>query len=229
MEEQTDNKLFFRACIRGDLTDAAFAHNKIKAGMPVEDCFGTQEICHNIFVKVCAGGHIDMARWMHSQGWIDIHNSCERAFRKACYHGRLSVAQWLYLLSKTDAEQRTININILNSMAFRIACQRGFLDVAKFLYSLDEFDHDADVLPNTILDYFYIGASKKLDQWLLKKGALDYKYQSYLLQAGLDQQNKFIDRVLGYDANNYVYIPAALQPLNIQNRRFMKTKSANKN
>ena len=47
------------------------------------------------FRESCHYGHLDVSKWLHSLGGVDIHAKQDYSFRLSCHSGHLDVAKWL--------------------------------------------------------------------------------------------------------------------------------------
>lgn len=111
------------------------------------------------FVNACTGGHLSVARWLHSidNDIIDGDNGIE-AFAMACTYGHLSVIKWLYRIDSSVVGNNgnklfinacrdrrlaiaqwlhKIGVTADRVAAFTEACSNGYLDVAQWLHKID--------------------------------------------------------------------------------------------
>lgn len=82
------------------------------------------------FVNSCAGGNLELVKWIYKSGRININFNNEDPFLTSLYFRRYDVAKWLYKKSKKN---KPINFNSRNEYAFRIVCRNGDLHMAKWL------------------------------------------------------------------------------------------------
>lgn len=116
------HNLFECACICGHLEIAQWLLNDCGIG-----CSRTEK--YDItFVDVCAGGQLNVAKWLlEIRPEIDIHYEEDGAFSYACEYGHLDVVKWLWDMCPD------IDIRDADEYCFKCACRNGHLEIAKFL------------------------------------------------------------------------------------------------
>ena len=87
------------------------------------------------FQWACAGGHIEVAKWLLTQG-ASMHAREDRAFLYACSKGHLRLAKWLVSLEG-------VRIHARQDQAFSLACHKRHVAVGRWLIGLEpEFPWD---------------------------------------------------------------------------------------
>lgn len=156
-----DDRTFSLACIKGQLDIAKWiitsANNDIS--VPGEELFrevcrsnqSNQDSCCGVakwiysfgsidinlaFNIACECNNVEIAKWLHFLGNVNIHDRDELLFRDACRNGHIQIVKLLYSLGA--------NIHEHNDHAFRSACANGHLEVAQLLYSLGFVDISYD-------------------------------------------------------------------------------------
>src|SRR3989344_9332296 len=100
---------------------AAFERGDVKTAKTLVAHVDIQAEYEAAFRWACYKGHLEVAKWLASQG-VNIHAVDEDAFRRACCNGHLEVAEWLV--------SQGVNIHAYDEDAFRWACHNGHLEVA---------------------------------------------------------------------------------------------------
>lgn len=162
-----ENRGFYWCCANGDIDGAKYlyeCHCK-------EDNVGYIEKLifldlDNVFMVSCTGGHLELAKWLHSTGRINIKMKQNLVFRACLFDTLLDVAKWIYSLNELDFENcpqnsledifgdvcennqietvkwltslKQINIHVCDDYPFLISCNRGNIEIAKWLYYIDE-------------------------------------------------------------------------------------------
>lgn len=108
------------SCKNGHTKIAKFLYGNIKEYYFFDD--------EKMFCDSCINGHIETAKWVHSERYTTIQNKhYQYTFHMCCRRGYLGVAQWIYSVC---------NININKMCTFFWSCGNGNMDSAEWLYSL---------------------------------------------------------------------------------------------
>jgi hypothetical protein len=125
---------------------------------------------YNVFQSSCRNGQIEIAKWLHKLGGIDIHANNELAFRWSCSEGHIEVAKWLYSLGGVDINA-LMNDNTEDD-AFQWSCKNGHVKVAKWLYSLLRGVDDFAIRQHAFRSSC-INGHIKVAKWLYSLGEAD--------------------------------------------------------